>query len=287
MKKAKKKKKANKKKARTSKKKTRTSKKKTRTKKAKKQPEAERVVHEPGNFNGFLLDTPSWDRLSAEIQNLSGLRINPEFNEKMSNYELCLFSVQFFDVHNGLTKRELLEFKRELSEFKITPVDSDVKGLGGAEIKAPGYDEGDLPDDIEKDLDELIKQMRADPKRKMPSALAAFLREQANNKSADIGFIDFQNVIGEKPPAKGSPVIDLKNNTATYQGKTHALTKRQAEVLNKLIDARGGLLSSYDLKKKPGSYENISKIIKRLPSQLHGLIESVPYRGYIYKDPLE
>ncbi len=74
--------------------------------------------------------------------------------------------------------------------------------------------------------------------------------------------------------------IDRKNETATWNGETYALSPRAMTILCHLIEARGGFVSSKNLKDSAAEDQRPDRIIERMPESIRLLIESKRGSGY-------
>jgi len=74
--------------------------------------------------------------------------------------------------------------------------------------------------------------------------------------------------------------VDVDRTTVYFPNKSYGVTERQAQIVQKLLEARGGWLNSTDLKVFKDSCERPDRVIKALPEPVRGLIESKVGMGF-------
>jgi len=92
---------------------------------------------------------------------------------------------------------------------------------------------------------------------------------------------------GSATPVSPPLTIDVANAVAHFKGQKHTLSPKQACLLQRLLDAKGGWVSGTELKEFPDSSERPDRWIGGLPEPIKHLIEGKTGAGYRLVIPVE
>lgn len=190
-------------------------------------------------------------------------------------------------THIGDAKENPLDFNTQrlalIARLELKEVTRAFEKLMKSEI---------LP--LEHDLSIFLKNILSHPDRVIHKDLYKLVQlveasshgvksEQYNNLSKLIKKILLEIDSKKSKSESAIPLVDCEKFTVTLEGQLYALTKRRAEILQMLINAKGGWVSSEELKEYRHSNERPDKMIKKLPPQILKLIESQRGVGFRLK----
>jgi hypothetical protein len=144
------------------------------------------AANSPNNIDYLYLHDGSWDRLGAEIQSATGIRLNPVFDELSGNYELCFFSYCFY--------RELYFEPVDIDQHTGTGT-APFSSAGSGNLTKPAQrSHGDLPSNIEEEIENLVLDIRKKPKENLPQRFLDYLKELEKERGFDFSFLDTSGI---------------------------------------------------------------------------------------------